>query len=92
MTEEVDISEYDLSDAEKDVLINAHDAYPFKPEGTSLRISTSTEMGTFNALVAKGIMSTNGGRPDVFLSPTGVRLRQILREERGLYVFEPDAD
>lgn len=92
MTEEIDISEYDLSDYEMEVLIRSYDAYASEPEGTTLRIPGNTDMGTFNVLVAKGIMRKNAGRPDIFLSPTGIKLREILRKAKGLHVAEAEED
>ncbi len=92
MTEETDISQYKLTDYEKDILIQSKDAYPSSPEGTTLRISPSTEMGTFNSLAERGIMRTNAGRPDVFLSPTGIKLREILRKGLGLHVAAVEED
>jgi len=90
MTTEID--NFALTDIEKDALVNASDAYPDEGEGTTLRISTQTDMGVFNRLAAKKLLGMNGGRPDIFLSAMGVGLRRLLREERGLYVPEEEED
>lgn len=86
------ISSYKLTDYEKSVLMQSQDAYKSEPEGESLRIPPNTDMSTFNSLAEKGIMSTSVGRPNIFLSPTGVKLRDLLRREAGLYMPEPKED
>ena len=92
MTEEPDISEYHLTDYEKAVLIQSKDAFMSEPEGTTLRLPVNTDMATFNTLAEKGIMRKNAGRPDIYLSPTGVKIREILRKEAGLYMPESEDD
>ncbi len=93
MNESIDvaalISSYKLTDYEKSVLLQSQDAYKSEPEGESLRLPPNTDMATFNSLAEKGIMSTSVGRPNIFLSPTGIRLRELLRREAGLYMPEP---